>query len=53
MYVVEYVEDGEEKKEKFEDRDKAFLFQSGVVARRKRNEDGSWNIEPKGVWSAG
>ena len=51
MYTVKYVENGEEKEEKFEDCDKAFLFQSGLIAKRKRKEDGSWDIEPKGVWS--
>lgn len=51
MYVVKYVENGEEKESKFEDRDEAFLFQSGLVARRKRNEDGKWDVEPKGVWN--
>ena len=52
MYVVKYVENGEEKKAEFEDRDEAFLFQSGLVARRKRNEDGKWDVESVGVWSA-
>lgn len=51
MYTVKYVENGEKKEEKFEDRDEAFLFQSGLIVRRKRNEDGSWDIEPKGVWN--
>ena len=51
MYVVKYVENGEEKESKFEDRDEAFIFQSGLVARRKRNEDGSWDVEPMGVWN--
>lgn len=51
MYVVKYVENGEEKEEKFEERDEAFLFQSGLIARRKEKEDGTWDIEPKGVWN--
>ena len=51
MYVVKYVENGEEKEEKIEDRDEAFRFQSGLIAKRKRKEDGTWDIEPKGVWN--
>lgn len=51
MYAVKYVENGEKKEAEFEDRDEAFLFQSGLVARRKRNEDGKWDVEPIGVWS--
>ena len=51
MYVVKYVENGEEKEAKFEERDEAFLFQSGLIAKRKRKENGAWDIEPKGVWN--
>lgn len=51
MYTVKYVENGEKKEEKFEDRDEAFLFQSGLIARRKRNEDGSCDIKLMGVWN--
>ena len=52
MYTVKYVENGEEKEEKFKDRDEAFLFQSGLIVRRKKkNEAGKWDIEPKGVWN--
>ena len=51
MYVVKYVENGEKKEEKFEDRDEAFLFQSGLIAKRTRKENGAWNIEPNGVWN--
>ena len=51
MYTVKYVENGEKKEENFEDRDEAFLFQSGLIARRKRNEDGSWDVELMGVWN--
>lgn len=51
MYVVKYVENGEEKEEKIENRDEAFLFQSGLFAKRKRKEDGAWDIEVKGVWN--
>ena len=51
MYVVKYVENGEEKEKKFEGRDEAFLFQSGLIAKRKRKENGAWNIETKGVWN--
>ena len=51
MYVVKYVENGEEKEMKFEERDEAFLFQSGLIAKRKRKENGAWDIEPKGVWN--
>jgi len=52
MYVVEYTENGVEKKSKaFEDREEAFLFQSGLIAKRKRGADGKWDIEPKGVWN--
>lgn len=51
MYTVKYVENGEEKEAEFEDRDEAFLFQSGLVARRKRNEDGSCDIKLMGVWN--
>ena len=51
MYTVKYVENGEKKEEKFEDRDEAFLFQSGLIARRKKKEAGKWDIEPKGGWN--
>ena len=51
MYTVKYVENGEKKEENFEDRDEAFLFQSGLIARRKRNEDGLCDIELMGVWN--
>ena len=51
MYTVKYVENGEEKEEKFKDRDEAFLFQSGLIVRRKKNEAGKWDIEPKRVWN--
>lgn len=51
MYVVKYVENGEEKEKKIEDRDEAFLFQSGLLAKRKRKEDGTWDIDVKGVWN--
>ena len=33
--------------------DEAFLFQSGLLARRKRGEDGKWDIEIEGVWNVG
>ena len=51
MYTVKYVENGEEKEAEFKDRDEAFHFQSGLVARRKKNEDGRWDVEPMGVWN--
>lgn len=51
MYIVKYVENGVEKQSKaIYDRDEAFLFQTGLIAKRKRAADGSWDIEPKGVW---
>ena len=51
-YVVKYVENGVEKESKvFEDRDEAFLFQTGLLAKRVRKEDGSWDIELRGVWN--
>ena len=51
MYVVKYVENGEKKEKKYEDRDEAFLFQSGLIAGRKMKENGAWDVEPKGVWN--
>lgn len=52
MYVVKYVENGEEKQSKeFADRDEAFRFQSGLLAKRKRKEDGTWDVDVKGVWN--
>lgn len=51
MYIVKYVENGVEKQSKaIYDRDEAFLFQTGLIAKRKRTADGSWDIETKGVW---
>ena len=51
MYTVKYVENDEEKEAEFKDRGEAFLFQSGLIAKRKRKEDGSWDVEPMGVWN--
>lgn len=51
MYIVKYTENGVEKQSKaIEDRDEAFLFQAGLIAKRKLNKDGSWDIKPKGIW---
>lgn len=50
MYIVKYVENGVEKQSEMMGRDEAFLFQSGLFARRKMTENGTWNIEVKGVW---
>ena len=51
MWKVKWVENGVEKEsEEFDSRDDAFLFQSGLVAKRKRLADGKWDIETKGVW---
>ena len=51
MYIVKYTENGVEKQSNtIENRDEAFLFQAGLIAKRKRNEDGSWDVTPKGVW---
>ena len=50
-YVVEYVENGVEKKSKeFTDRDEAFGFQTGLIAKRTRKPDGTYDIMPKGVY---
>ena len=52
MYVVKYVENGEEKQtEEIADRDEAFRRQTGLLAKRKRNEDGTWDIDVLGVWN--
>lgn len=51
MYIVKYIENGEEKEEKIENRDEAFRFQSELIAKRKMKEDGTWDIEIKGVWN--
>lgn len=52
MYVVEYTENGEKKRsEAFEEREEAFAFQAGLIARRKRKDDGGWDIELGGVWN--
>lgn len=51
MYIVKYVENGVEKQSKaIDDRDEAFLFQTGLIAKRKRTADGKWDIETRGVW---
>ena len=51
-YVVKYVENGVEKESKmFEDRDEAFMFQTGLLAKRVHKADGTWDIETKGVWN--
>lgn len=51
-YVVRYVENGVEKESKeFADRDEAFGFQAGLIARRTQKADGTWDIETKGVWN--
>jgi hypothetical protein len=50
-YEVKYIENGVEKtSEKFADRDEAFAFQSGLLAKRQRKADGAWDIEPVGVY---
>lgn len=50
MWRVHYTEDGVEKtSELFGNRDEAFLFQSGLLTRRTRKEDGSWSIDVHGV----
>ena len=50
MWRVHYTEDGVEKtSEPFGDMDEAFGFQSGLLVRRRRREDGSWNIDVHGV----
>ena len=52
MYIVKYKENGEEKQtEPIEDRDEAFLFQTGLIARRKEKADGTYDVEPLGVWN--
>jgi len=53
MYEVRWTENGEKKTEQIKNRDEAFLFQSGLLARRKRGEDGKWDIEIEGVWNVG
>ena len=52
MYEVRYVENGENKVEKFEDsqRDEAFRFQTGLLARSVPAEGGGKTIETLGVW---
>ena len=51
-YIVKYVENGVEKEsETFENRDEAFMFQTGLFAKRTRKADGTWDIETKGVWN--
>ena len=51
MYEVRYAENGEQKKSpRIEDREEAFLWQAGLIARRKRKPDGGWDVEIGGVW---
>ena len=50
-YVVRYVENGVEKESKeFTDRDEAFAFQAGLIAKRQKKADGAWDIELDGVY---
>lgn len=52
MYKVKYVEDGVEKESReFAARAEAFAFQAGILARRKRMDDGTWNPDTKGVYN--
>ena len=53
MYEVHWTENGEKKTEQIKNRDEAFLFQSGLLARRKMGEGGKWDIEIEGVWNVG
>lgn len=53
MYEVRWTENGEKKTEKIPGRDEAFSFQTGLLARRKKGEDGKWDIEIEGVWNVG
>ena len=50
MYEVQWTENGQKKTKRIADRDEAFLFQSELLIRRKRGENGKWNIEPYGVY---
>ena len=52
MYIVKYVENGETKEsQEFKNRQEAFMFQAGLLTRRTRKEDGTWDIEPIGVYN--
>lgn len=52
MWKVLYRENGEDKESRlFGDRDLAFLFQSGLLARRRRLEGGGWDVEVRGVYA--
>jgi len=50
MYEVYYIENGEKKSKRFGNRDEAFGFQSELIVKRRRRDDGSWDIELVGVY---
>ena len=52
MYKVVYTENGEKKESQaFAERNEAFGFQAGLLTRRVRRPDGSWDIELDGVYA--